>query len=80
MVGNLPHNEEETTEATSVEEITKMMAMANKEQRVVIDEISNLLCKNDGRANVCKAYFIDGPGSTGKTFVYRCLIQNFMNL
>jgi len=33
---------EETTEEIQVEELTQMMAIANEEQRVVIDEILNL--------------------------------------
>jgi len=57
-----------------------MMATANEEQCVVIDEILNLLHNSDESTSVCKAYFIDGPDGTGKTYVYRCLIQSCINL
>jgi len=39
-----------------------MMAIANEKQRVVIDEILNLLHNSDESTSVCRAYFIDGPG------------------
>jgi len=29
---------------------------------------------------VCNAYFLDGPGGTGKTFVYQCLIHSCTQL
>ena len=50
-----------------------MVGRANKDQRVIIDHILELMLKNDtSKAN---AYFIGGPGGTGKTFVYRCPIS-----
>jgi len=77
---NQPRNKEETIQEIQVEELTQMMAAANDEQRVVIDEILNLLHSGDDSESVCRAYFIDGPGGTGKTYVYRCLIQTCINL
>jgi len=78
--GDLSQKKEETTEKIQVKELTQMMATANKEQRVVIDKILNLLHNSDESTSVCRAYFTDEPGGTGKTFVYRCLIQSCINL
>ena len=54
-------------------QVLEMVGQANGDQRVIIDNILELMMENDtSKAN---AYFIDGPGGTGKTFVYRCLIS-----
>lgn len=53
--------------------VTNMLSKANIKQRAFIDEISNLVEKFD--VNSSNAYFLDGPGGTGKTFVYQCLIE-----
>jgi ATP-dependent DNA helicase PIF1 len=79
-LGDLPQATDEGLEEVEVEELAEMIASSNEEQRVVIDEILNLLQNSDESANVCNAYFIDGPGGTGKTFIYRCLIQSCINL
>jgi len=54
------------------QQLTNMMSKANEEQHVFIDEIRGLIETYD--VNVSNAYFLDGPGGTGKTFVYQCLI------
>lgn len=60
-------------DSLSEAQVLEMVGRANKDQRVIIDHILELMLKNDtSKAN---AYFIDGPGGTGKTFVYRCLIS-----
>lgn len=57
-----------------VEKLPQMMKSANTEQRAIIDEVMNLVQKSDESTNDCNAYFLDGPGGTGKTIVYQCLI------
>lgn len=48
-----------------------MMITTNKELRVVIDEILNLVYKN----NVYNAYFLDVPGGSEKTLIYLFYLQ-----
>ena len=79
-IGDLPQHIEEPSEENQVDDIMQMMNSANTEQRVIIDEILNLLHNDDESTRACRAYFIDGPGGTGKTFVYRCLIQSCTDL
>lgn len=57
-IGNLPQTMEETTEEVRVDELMQMMASTNEEQRVVIDEIHNLLHNTDNSTSVCRAYSI----------------------
>jgi len=76
----LPKDREETTEEIQVQKVSQMMASANEEQRAIIDEILNLVQKNEKFSKSCKAYFLDGPGGTGKTFVYQCLIHSCTQL
>lgn len=47
---------------------------ANQEQRDIISTI--MKCVSLENTSVPNAYFIDGPGGTGKTFVYKCLINS----
>ena len=49
-------------------EVLQMVAQANGDQRTIIDDILEWMLQN----NIFKAnaYFIDGPGGTGKTFVW----------
>ena len=54
-------------------QVLEMVAQANEDQRAIIDNIMELVREND--ISKPNAYFIDGPGGTGKTFVYRCLIS-----
>lgn len=54
-IGNLPQTMEETTEEVRVDELMQMMASTNEEQRVVIDEIHNLLHNTDNSTSVCRA-------------------------
>jgi ATP-dependent DNA helicase PIF1 len=41
----------------------------NAEQRSAYDEIMATVCSKQGRL-----FFVDGPGGTGKTFLYRALL------
>ena len=65
----------ETSVNESIDEaqVLEMVGRANEGQRVIIDHILELMLKND--TTTVNAYFIDGPGGTGKTFVYQCLIS-----
>ena len=45
---------------------------ANQEQKLIINKIKNaIFSENTNRPN---AFFIDGPGGTGMTFIYKYLI------
>lgn len=41
----------------------------NTEQRSFINEVIDLI-----ESNTSDAFFIDGPGGSGKTYIYKCLI------
>ncbi|XP_025407162.1 uncharacterized protein LOC112681109, partial [Sipha flava] len=51
---------------------------ANQEQRDIISTI--MKCVSLENTNVPNAYFIDGPGGTEKTFVYKCLINSCIEM
>lgn len=53
--------------------IVILFLQANQEQCLIINEISKVIQENN--INRSNAYFIDGPGGTGKTFLYQCLIS-----
>lgn len=55
-----------------------MIQQANNEQLLIINEIIQVIQQNN--INKSNAYFLDGSGGTGKTFVYQCLIQKCFNL
>ncbi|KAM3229140.1 hypothetical protein ACQJBY_060201 [Aegilops geniculata] len=48
---------------------TKLASSLNPEQRVAYDEILASVERGDG-----SVFFVDGPGGTGKTFLYRALL------
>ncbi|TKR59316.1 hypothetical protein L596_029006 [Steinernema carpocapsae] len=51
----------------------EMSALLNSEQKSVVDEILEQL--ESGDASQARCHFIDGPGGSGKTFIYRTLIH-----
>ena len=55
-----------------------MIQLANNEQLLIINEINKVIKQND--LTKVNAYFIDGPGGTGKTFVCQGLIQKCFHL
>lgn len=55
-----------------------LMSVATPQQLNVINEIMTAVRNED--ISICNAYFIDGPGGTGKTYVYWCLINNCWGL
>lgn len=55
-----------------------MIQQANYDQLLIINEINKVIQHNS--VDKSNAYFIDGPGGTGKTFVYQCLIQKCFDL
>lgn len=72
-IGNLllPQNKDKCNEEIEIKELPQMMITTNKELRVVIDEILNLVYKN----NVYNAYFLDVPGGSEKTLIYLFYLQ-----
>jgi len=47
---------------------------ANEDQRSRLNIIMDIVQTND--TNVSNAYFINGPGRIGTTFLYQCLINS----
>jgi predicted ATPase len=45
----------------------------NPDQRAAFDQILDAIHCPDAST---KAYFLDGPGGTGKTYLYNCLISH----
>lgn len=58
--------------------LTPILQDPNEEQRFIINNIISLVKENN--TNTPNAYFIDGPGGTGKTFVYNYLIHSCSQL
>lgn len=58
--------------------LTPILQHPNEEQKFIIDHIIAVVEQNNN--TVCNAYFIDGPGGTGKTFVYKYLIHKCSEL
>jgi len=54
--------------------LMNMVDEANEDQRSIINIIMNVVQKND--TSVTNALFIDGPGGTGKIFLYQCLLNS----
>lgn len=48
-----------------------LYASLNHEQKCIVDEV--LGCIKYGHS---KCWFIDGPGGTGKTFIYKCILHS----
>ena len=62
----------EVIEETAIEfdvNDTKMVESLNVEQRIAYDKILSAVDNGDGGI-----FFVDGPGGTGKTFLYRALL------
>ena len=62
-------------EVEAQEEATSLMNLLNTDQRRLYDDVLSTLSRNDQNA---KAIFLDGPGGTGKTFLYRALINRLI--
>jgi hypothetical protein len=54
----------------SSQDITTSIDILNQNQRIIFDEIINTIEKKES-----KLFFIDGPGGTGKTFLYNTLLD-----
>ena len=66
------HIPREIFEEASVEQNPKDVLLCdslNAEQRSAYDEIMAAVCSKQGGL-----FFVDGPGGTGKTFLYRALL------
>ena len=59
----------EETNIKSTEDDVALSESLNNEQRAAYDEILSSIDSNDGGL-----FFVDGPGGTGKTFLYRALL------
>ncbi|XP_073359734.1 uncharacterized protein [Aegilops tauschii subsp. strangulata] len=59
---------EETTVECDMDD-TKLVSSLNLEQRAAYDEILTAVERGDGGV-----FFVDGPGGTGKTFLYRAML------
>jgi ATP-dependent DNA helicase PIF1 len=66
------HIPREIFEEASVEQNPEDVLLCdslNAEQRSTYDEIMTAICSKQGRL-----FFVDGPGGTGNTFLYRALL------
>jgi type II secretory pathway predicted ATPase ExeA len=73
--GDIPR---EIFEEASIEASVDDMALSktlNKEQQVAYNEIMSAVDSNHGGL-----FFVDGPGGTGKTYLYRALLATIRSL
>ena len=70
---------EETNEfdiELELQQSNEQMAKLNTDQRMLVDHVlEDLNAIRQGEAPKCRAYFLDGPGGSGKTMVYNTLIS-----
>ena len=59
--------------AVFAEEGEQIMQMLNAEQRTAADTVLAAIATNDCTSSHC--FFIDGPGGTGKTFLYTVIVH-----
>lgn len=55
---------------------SSMYHKLNNDQKLAFDEIIKSVLPNSKQ----KLFFIDGPGGTGKTFLYKCLLHYFKHM
>ena len=60
---------------TLAEEADQLADMLNPEQRTVYDAIVHSILNQEG-----KSFFIDGPGGSGKSFLYKCIMLRLSSL
>lgn len=72
LLVSIPHLNPPISDSIDATDVLVMVDKANADQRAIIYEIMNLVLQND--TSKADAYFIDGPGGTGRTYVYKCLI------
>ena len=59
-----------------LQQSNEQMAKLNTDQRMLVDHVlDDLNAIRQGEAPKCRAYFLDGPGGSGKTMVYNTLIS-----
>ena len=59
-----------------LQQSNEQMAKLNTDQRMLVDHVlEDLNAIRQGEAPKCRAYFLDGPGGSGKTMVYNTLIS-----
>ena len=61
--------------ATLAAEAELMASKLNQEQRAAYDAIIHSILHQEG-----KAFFIDGPGGTGKSFLYNCITKKIYSM
>ncbi|XP_063215752.1 uncharacterized protein LOC134527212 isoform X2 [Bacillus rossius redtenbacheri] len=58
-------------------EAERMSSLLNVDQRAVYEHIMAAVFEPESCEEPrCRAYFLDGPGGSGKTFLYNCLIHS----
>jgi len=71
-IDSIPNNQD--TKYHSQFGRTYRLGGSNEDERSIINLIMNVVRNND--ASVTNAYFIDGSGGAGRTFLYQCLINS----
>lgn len=57
------------------------IALLNEDQRLLVDEVLQAVQDFNCETNPqCRAYFLDGPGGTGKTMIYNTLIAQLRSM
>lgn len=54
--------------------VNRQMPLLNDEQKMLVDAILQALDEIKQEVAQCRAYFLDGPGGSGKTMIYNTLI------
>ena len=71
-----PERETEFDPATEAQEADECIALLNEKQRSLVDSVcQDLISIRNGEDLKCRAYFLDGPGGSGKTMCYNTLIS-----
>lgn len=62
--------------AMETQQASTLTGKLNKEQSQMVNSVLHDLTQlNEGNTSLCRAYFLDGPGGSGKTMVYNTLIS-----
>jgi hypothetical protein len=69
------HTDQDATQRTATHQahVEHLISQLNPEQLTAFQAIYHSISNNEG-----KCFFLDGPGGTGKSFLYRCLMTKIL--
>jgi hypothetical protein len=74
----LEHDNQDYDRAVEEQQAQAQIEMLNDEQGALVDRVLQDLAEiRRGEPDKCRAYFLDGPGGSGKTMCYNTLISYF---